>query len=170
MGKTNPLYKICEDDCKILMLGCPLSSCTAFHIAEFLAEVPYLKVHCDPSWGREADFLDEAGVRAPYYFHTVPGCSHGFVKAEPELIRKKIMRQVSLNKENTLILQGKKTIEILSALLCKTPFFFKEKDRKNCKHCVETFLLDLPRAGGIPAAHRQQTEHRMPADLPATFQ
>jgi aminoglycoside 3-N-acetyltransferase len=168
MGKTSPLYKICQDGGAIMMAGCSLSSCTAFHVAEFLAEAPYLAVHCDPSWGREAGFLDEDGVRATYYFHTVPGCSHGFVKAEPELIGKKIVKQVSLNKENTLILQGKKTIEILSALLRKTPFFFKEKDRKNCKHCVETFLLDLPRAGGSSAVHRQQTEHRMSAGLPAT--
>ncbi len=141
MGKTSPLHKIFQEDCKILMVGCSLTSCTAFHVAEFLAEVPYLTVHYDPSWGREADFLDELGVRTTYHFHTVPGCSHGFVKAGPELLGRKIMEQASLRGENTLMLRGKDAIETVAARLRKAPFFFKDRDKK-CRHCAGTFLLN----------------------------
>ncbi len=142
MGKTSPLYKLCADGGDIMMMGCLLSSCAAFHVAEFLAGVPYLKRHYDPSWGFDADYLDPDGTVKTYHFETVPGCSHDFNKAGPELLKQNAMKAVSLNSEKSMLLYGNKSLQVVVDLLKKDPLFFKDKDNRNCPQCTQVFGLE----------------------------
>ncbi len=139
MGKTSPLYRLCADGGDIMMMGCPLSSCAAFHVAEFLAGVPYLKMHYDPSWGFEADYLDQDGSIKTYHFETVPGCSHEFNKAGAELLKRDAMKEVSLNSEKSLFLYGSKSLQVVVDLLKKDPLFFKNRDDRSCPQCAQVF-------------------------------
>jgi aminoglycoside 3-N-acetyltransferase len=139
MGKTGPLYKFAKTGGRILMLGCNLNSCTMIHTAEFLADVPYLGIHYDPSWGYDADYIDENGKQARYHYNTIPGCSHSFERCAPMLLADRAAEMVSLGTEESYLIRTDKMMKVLGRTLAKNPYYFLDEDREFCYHCLEAF-------------------------------
>jgi aminoglycoside 3-N-acetyltransferase len=147
MGRTGPLYRFAKAGGRILMLGCNLNSCTMIHTAEFLADVPYLKIHYDTSWGYGADYIDENGKQARYHYNTIPGCSHKFERCAPMLIADKAAEMVSLGTEESYLIKANKMMKLTEGALAKDPYYFLDEKKKLCYHCSEAFRQRARTAG-----------------------
>src|SRR5690606_20533778 len=52
LGPASPMHRAAEAGAKILMIGCPITTCSAIHIAEAILPVPYLGKVGYPGYGR----------------------------------------------------------------------------------------------------------------------
>lgn len=140
-GKGSPFEKFSQTDGSILMMGCTISALTMMHVAESLAEVPYLKEHFDPTWGYEAEYIDEEDGKVKVYkYNTIPGCSAGFVNAVPWLKEAGFYKELSLNKEISCLMNAKGLIEVVVAKLKQNPYALLTADEdhiRNCHHCKQ---------------------------------
>ena len=119
------------------MIGCDLSACTMIHEVEWEAQVPYLDIHYKKEWGRKALFYNQEGELQEYKFKRIPGCSHGFVKAEPLLIKAGCLQKISINHEQSRLIDANCLLNLLVPYLKKYPYFFVDRNRTDCYHCRE---------------------------------
>ncbi len=140
-GAGSPLEKFSQMESTILLMGCSIQSATIMHVAEWLAEVPYLKEHYDPTWGYEAEYIDEEdGKIKPYSYKTVPGCSAGFVNAIPWLKEAGFFKELSLNKELSFLIDAKGLVRVVTEKLKQSPYALLTTDEehiKTCYHCKQ---------------------------------
>ena len=139
VGTDSPLERFSRTDGKILMLGCTLKACTMGHVAEWQAQVPYLAEHYDPTWGFEAEYIDEIdGKVKTYIFKTVPGCSVGFDNAVPWLKEAGFLKEISLNKEVSYLIDAAGFMKVVTEKLKQNPGALLVQDEEHiskCHHC-----------------------------------
>ncbi|MFH1074873.1 MAG: AAC(3) family N-acetyltransferase [Candidatus Firestonebacteria bacterium] len=139
MGTNSPLERFSRTDGKILMMGCKLSSCTMGHVAEWQAKVPYLAEHYDPTWGYEAEYIDEVDGKVKIYsYKTVPGCSFGFENAVPWLKETGFLKEISLNKEVSYLIDAAGFMKVVTEKLIQNPAALLINDEAHiakCHHC-----------------------------------
>ncbi len=140
-GAGTPLEKFSRTDGLILMMGCGIGSATILHVAEFMAEVPYLKVHYNPAWGYEAEYIDEEdGKVKTYKYNTVPGCSAGFQNAIPWLKEAGFYRELSLNKESSCLMNAGGLMKVAVEKLKQEPYALLTTDETHisgCNYCKQ---------------------------------
>ncbi|MBN2311355.1 MAG: AAC(3) family N-acetyltransferase, partial [Candidatus Hydrogenedentes bacterium] len=90
VGVGSPLDKHYLANDKVLLIGCGFESCTALHLAETYAQVPYLGRFPNPddsiALTRTSGTVREIPIRER------PGCSTGFPKFEPRLRAEDLIR------------------------------------------------------------------------------
>jgi aminoglycoside 3-N-acetyltransferase len=139
LGEGTPFYRFARTGGKILMIGCDLEACTLVHEAEWEAQVPYLDIKYDPEWGREAFYYDDKGEIIKVYYKNIPGCSHGFVKCQPELIDAGCLIKISLNKEISYLANSGCLMNYLLNGLSEDPYLLLNSDSADCYQCTKAF-------------------------------
>lgn len=79
-GAGSPYHRLCEKGGRALMLGCGLDRCTALHVAEYLADCPYLRTA-----GLRVLAADGKGGKAFVRLERYAEESSGFIKLEKPL-------------------------------------------------------------------------------------
>ena len=83
IGKDTPIHKMIKQSAKILLLGVDHISNSAIHLAQNLANVPYLERY------RTVNVLNNKGIITEFRIRRA-GCSKGFNKIIPILNKKNI--------------------------------------------------------------------------------
>ena len=138
-GEGTPYYRFARAGGKILMIGCDLEACTMVHEAEWEAQVPYLDIHFDAEWGREALYYDDNGELVRVDYKHIPGCSHGFVICQPGLIDAGCLNKISLNKETSYLADAACLLNYLVKKLREDPYKLLVRENSDCYQCMEAF-------------------------------
>ncbi|MCH2176705.1 MAG: DUF4910 domain-containing protein [Lentisphaeria bacterium] len=77
LGINSPLHKALNYQAKILFAGVNITSCSLLHVAEVVAELPYLDISY-PQFSNSYDYVDSNGKEWRYNPNQVPGDSTGF--------------------------------------------------------------------------------------------
>jgi len=153
IGTDSPIERFSRTDGKILMMGCKLNSCTMGHAAEWQAKVPYLSEHFDPIWGFTAEYIDENDGKVKVYtFKTVPGCSFGFENAVPWLKEAGFLKEISLNKEISYLIDAAGFLKVVTEKLIQNPgaLLIQDEDHiSKCYHCKQVRKL---MQGAVPSS------------------
>lgn len=130
-----PLHKFAEAGGKILLLGVGHNRSSLIHVAEFLADLPYLNIMFDDSLGSTYKIENDDGDIS--YFpveNKLAGCSEGFYKADGILRDKNIIRDGRIGNAESMLL---KAIDVLNAVVpvLKSDPGLLFCDDPNCKSC-----------------------------------
>ncbi len=137
LSAGSPLHRAAEAGAKILMLGCPITSCSAVHIAEAILHVPYLgKVWYD-GYGQTLHLRRPDGTLQPIPPIDPPTCSDGFAVVERELDRRGQIERVRVAQATCLLFRAADVIDAAVQLL---------------KHDAAALLCDHPRCPVCPRA------------------
>lgn len=143
-GEGSPFFKFSQTDGKILMLGCTLRACTMGHVAEWVAKVPHLGVPYSAAFTPTAEYIDDDGKVKTYVYKTYPGCSKMFDKAIPWLKEAGFLKEISLNKETSLLVDAAGFVKIVSDKLKEDSAALltdSEEHFAKCSHCREVRRL-----------------------------
>jgi aminoglycoside 3-N-acetyltransferase len=98
-GVRSPLHKLYELRGYVLMIGIGLVSCSALHLAEFMADLPYLYENNHKAFIRNKDGSSEF-VRIKKY----PVTSEFFHKFEPIFKKQGILKEVLFKRKTRIML------------------------------------------------------------------
>jgi len=120
-GLNSPVGKLYQDDGLVLLMGVGMESCTAIHLAEYIADVPYLyesnpKI-LSPGKNKENEF-----VRLNRY----PGSSKHFNKIMPFLNKKLLVSQVKYKFGTITLFKIKPVVDFIVGELKKDSKYLLE--------------------------------------------
>ena len=129
LGCNSPFDKFYQHGGKILLLGTRQDSNSILHLCEVLVELPYLEVAFTPGQNFEiAAMKNEKGESVEFRLYQVPGCSRGFTQCEPYLREEGALKDVTICKSRSQLLDVKALVETMvrklheepGLLLCRT--------------------------------------------------
>jgi len=129
IGRETPIHRMIESGAKILLLGVDQTSNSSLHLAQDLAQAPYLNRY------RMTEVIEADGSRRPFRMRRA-GCSLGFEKIQPIIDRSGIENRVMIGSALVRILPGIQFIDLSVALLREDPGFLL-CDRQECSSCAE---------------------------------
>ena len=115
-GPNSPCGVLYDRKGSVLLLGVSLASCTALHLAEFLADVPHL-YQSSPSVLK----VDEAGFKGFFRMKRYPGSSQNFVNLLEEAKREKIIYEVEFGSATLLFFRIRPIVDLLVGKLQEDP-------------------------------------------------
>ncbi len=132
-GYGSPMDKLRRLGAKVLLIGCGLESCTLLHLAEVMAEVPYLYL---PPHGLEPVGLSRVGGRV----HEVPIrisplCSREFPRMEPILRASGALKVGSFGRAQVLHGSMEEVLAAATAAFRAKPFDYLCPT--NCPKCAD---------------------------------
>lgn len=118
-----PLHRAAEDRALVLMVGCDFTSLSLLHVAEAVAEVPYLGVFCwwHAGWKPDALRRRRGGATERVRYPSVPGCSGSFGALQVDAERKGIVRRASLGNAEVLVFRADEVLELAVSRLRRNP-------------------------------------------------
>ncbi|HEY3321024.1 MAG TPA: AAC(3) family N-acetyltransferase [Planctomycetota bacterium] len=128
-GATNAQSATRNPQCRILMVGCDLTSCSLVHVAEAIVRVPYLGRVIFTGYDRTLTLVDAQGNVREVPPKDVPGDSAGFTVVQQELERRGQLQHVELGAAACLLANAADclaaAVDLLrsdaAALLCHNP-------------------------------------------------
>lgn len=129
LGRNSPFEKFYRHGGKILLLGTRQDTNSILHLCEVLAELAYLEVAFTPGQNFEiAAMKNEKGEIVEFRLYQVPGCSRGFTQCEPYLRAEGVLKDVTICKSQSQLLDVKALVETMvrklheepDLLLCRT--------------------------------------------------
>ena len=148
LGEDSPLYRVFRSGGRILLLGVDHTVNTMLHLAESLAEMPYVRLPYDCSWGPDTwEKLPDGDI----LYHTqreFPGCSEGFGCMEPIFDQNGILQRGQVGNAEAQLLEAGPMVELTVAALRKKPrlFLCGEEDCPCCP-ARKKYLDGLEQAG-----------------------
>ncbi|HML48457.1 MAG TPA: AAC(3) family N-acetyltransferase [Clostridia bacterium] len=123
LGYDSPLHRLYREGGRVLLLGVTYRACTALHLAESLAAMPYVKLPYDASWGPEVFDLRPDGSVAAYAQSEFPGCSSAFDRIAPHLPGHAV-RLGRVGGADAILADIRPLVETATAILHAKPDFF----------------------------------------------
>ncbi len=129
LGCKSPFEKFYRSGGKILLLGTRQDTNSILHLCEVLAKLPYLEVAFTPGQNFEiAVMKNEKGGIVEFRLYQVPGCSRGFTQCEPYLRAEEVLKDVTICRSRSQLLDVKALVETMvrklqeepDLLLCRT--------------------------------------------------
>jgi aminoglycoside 3-N-acetyltransferase len=123
-GVTSPYFRLAVAGGYFVMIGCDLSTCTACHTLEELANVDY-HLQRRVAYG---SCIDEHGARieTPCLLHSYEGPERNFPALEPILLEKGLMRKGAIGKAEIRIIDAMGLIETGLDRLRFDPWFLTQ--------------------------------------------
>lgn len=124
LGKGSPMDQMQEKGCDVLMAGVGFSTLSLIHVAEALANVPYLEAFCweHQGWRPEGMVQGEDGTTKLVPLRQVPGCSQGFPALYPVCLSQGLLRQTSAGPCLITCVRGQDVVESAMAMLAEDAF------------------------------------------------
>jgi len=151
LGLGSPFHRASEAGASVLMVGCPITTCSLVHVAEAMVRPPYFGEVVYPGYDRILTVVDRDGVRHEVTPFDVPTDSQGFPVVQHELERRGVLHECRLGKAMTMRFVGRDCLDATEDLLRADPAALL-CDRVGCEVC--------PRAREIIAVHRTSSEER----------
>ncbi|MCP4639712.1 MAG: AAC(3) family N-acetyltransferase [bacterium] len=148
VGIGSTLDKLYHRGATVLMVGCGLQGCTALHLAETRARVPYLGMFPGEDTHVTLSYADPAagpgGRTIEHRVHERPGCSHGFPTLEPALRAAGAIRDGRLAEASVAVCEMKRLVDAAVVLLKEDPFrtLCRDPECRRCPFVREHFGLD----------------------------
>lgn len=129
IGRGTPIHRIIEEGAKILLIGVDQTANSTLHLAQDLAQVPYLNRY------RMTEIVEADGKLRLFRIRRA-GCSLGFNKIQLTIDKAKIEKRIMIGKSMVRVLLGASLLKLAIDL-------FKEEpgsllcDQKECPSCEE---------------------------------
>jgi aminoglycoside 3-N-acetyltransferase len=129
VGVGSPLDLLRRQNATVMLVGCGFESCTILHLAETLAQVPYLGQcpDADSLMGLTHTVTGVIETR----FHERPGCSKGFPKMEPLLRAAGAVAYHALGMAPARVCRMQPLVDAAVAAFRENPFGYL----CDCEHC-----------------------------------
>lgn len=129
LGLNSPLFKLKEDNGKILMIGCGINHNTLLHGLEVYLKPPYaLSVdYTDPKYHREYSCIDENGKISRKEFFHVFLHEHGFVSDFNKLREICPIEKGNILKAESFVMNAREVWDTGLNKMKEDPFFFVRK-------------------------------------------
>ncbi len=126
VGADSPLHRAAQWGGTILQFGVTHTTNTTIHLAESLAEVPYLRIPFRAGWGVEALVRRRDGRTevVPPVNGECPGASSEFDRLAPLLDGRKLTRRTTIGKALTAATPMAELVEVAVHELRRNPRFF----------------------------------------------
>ena len=128
-SKDSPVGRLVSQEGYILLIGVRQNNNSAIHLAEELAEVPYI-------YETEAPVLDDDGNVSYVHITRAPGHSNGFLKIEPILERSGIIKETTIGEARVQLMKGRDVVNLACRELKRYPAAFL-CDNPDCLSCSE---------------------------------
>ncbi len=132
LGKGSPLDRFRELDGKILLIGVGQNRNSTVHLAESLAEVPYLNVPFSETLDYDTAWSVTARSTAPEYhaIFEMPGSSEGFSVLDELLIQMGVVTSVTIGNASCQIMESQKLCDTVVRLLKEDPALLLRPEEK----------------------------------------
>jgi aminoglycoside N3'-acetyltransferase len=122
LSKDSPFHRAARCGAKILMIGCPMTTCSAVHIAESIERVPYLGRVWYEGYDRTLT-VDPGAGQAPFDVAAKdpPTCSIAFGRVEERMRSNSKIREVSFGSARCHLFRGIDAIDAARELLRANP-------------------------------------------------
>jgi len=134
VGYESPLHRIYRENGKVLLLGVTHSANTMLHLAEYLAGVPYIKLHYNAKWGSTTHYLDENGMVQTAEVTEFTGCSSGFPLIEGIMKRAGYLQYGKIGKATCQLMSARALVGEAVTIMHEQPSFFM-CHRDHCPCC-----------------------------------
>lgn len=146
IGAGSPFDRLRERNGAVLMLGCSLNSCSIFHLYEVLAGLPYIDTAFREDYPYELADIGRNGKRiVGLQLYEVPGCSNGFVAAEPLLEKSGVLRRGRIRNAECLLFPSRDAGDVLIPELRRRPDLLL---------CTRSECLICPRRRAVASERR----------------
>lgn len=143
LGVDSPFHRLARRGGLVLLVGCDSRSSSIIHVAEAIAQVPYLDVFY-PGYDIPMTVVYPDGRERLVEPRENPGDSSAFLVVEEEMRRQGLIREGLVGQARTLVMNGMDIIEAALALLRKDPASLLCQ-KPNCPVCPKS--RELARRG-----------------------
>lgn len=146
LGRNSPFHRLAEWEGYVMLLGCNHNSNSLIHVAESLAEIPYIYV---PELAGSDGFCkvrQEDGRVKKVQLTEFTGCSKGFSRAETPLRAAGVIRDGKIGQAAVQLMRASEVLGVLTPLLRADPSLLF-CDKPTCSFCVPR-RESLKMAGG----------------------
>ena len=142
VGRDSPLHRAALWGGAILQLGVRHSSNTTLHLAEALAEAPYLHIPQHEAWGHRVlvRLADGSAAAVDLVGRERPACSAAFVAIAPLLERQCLTRHARIGQCDASLTPAWPMVETAVEALRRDPTFFLCTN-EICEHCTRARQL-----------------------------
>ena len=155
LGIGSPLDKLSKRGGYIFLLGVGQEVNSIIHLAEFLADVPYLYTCERPDFPHTAR-LKWDGYEKEITLAPSPGCSEGFEKIEPVLRNRGIIKDGKIGKARCQLMKARDIVDVSVELLTKNPEALLCDDGA-CYSCREKMKSIYKSAGYAANSHARES-------------
>ncbi|MFH1613420.1 MAG: AAC(3) family N-acetyltransferase [bacterium] len=133
IGIDSPLHKAAKKGALVLFLGTSFASCSLGHVAEVIAQAPYIDI---PVYGAEdCEIIDDQGnKKIIHYTKEIPGDGSGFRKLKPILEEKGLLKKEFIGNAESMLIKGMDIINVAVEMIKKEPFSLL-CNKENCEPC-----------------------------------
>jgi len=145
LGTGSPFHRAAERGAKVCMVGCGFASLSLLHVAEHLAQVPYLGIFCGAHAGRRSTALVRGcnGEPRAVSYPTTPGCSRSFGVAEDLAHRRGLLRRGRLGGASVLLFDAGQLLGMAVKRLRRRPDWLL-CPAGSCRACDERRVMVTP--------------------------
>lgn len=136
LGIDSPLHKAAKLGAKILHLGTNFSSCSLIHVAEVIAEVPFLHIGY-PGYEGDADYIDSTGTQRSFTSKQQPADSQGFKKLMNIEEVKNIITECNIADASSILIDAKELLDQAVKFIKNNPFDILCENPK-CPVCTKS--------------------------------
>jgi aminoglycoside N3'-acetyltransferase len=148
IGPGSPFDRFRERNGTVLMIGCDLDSCSILHLYEVLAGLPYIDIAFREGYAHELANIGRNGKKVVgLQLYEIPGCSVGFVNAEPVLEKSGVLRHGRIRNARSLLFRSRDAGEVLIAELRRRPDLLL-CTRTECSICPRRRAVVRARSSG----------------------
>jgi aminoglycoside 3-N-acetyltransferase len=142
LGADSPFHRLARMGGLVVLLGCDSRSSSIIHVAEAIAQVPYLEVFY-PGYDITMTVVYPDGRERLVEPRENPGDSSAFLVVEEEMRRRGLIHDGLVGQARTMVMKGMDIIETALALLRKDPASLLCQ-RPDCRVCPRSRELARP--------------------------
>ena len=135
LGRHSPFHRLAEWGGFVMLLGCSHNSNSLIHVAESLAELPYIYVPALAGSGGFCEVRQKDGRVKKIQLTEFTGCSKGFFKAETPLRAAGVIRDAKIGQATVQLMRASEVLGVLTPLLRADPCLLF-CDKPTCSFCV----------------------------------
>jgi aminoglycoside 3-N-acetyltransferase len=123
LGAETPFHRAAQRGARVLMIGCDFTSLSLVHVAEALADAPYLPIFCwfHKGWKPTALVRQNNGPAAVVDCGHAPGCSQRFDRLQRLAEREGLVRRVRFGEASSLLFSAAKLLDRAVVALRRRP-------------------------------------------------
>lgn len=135
LGRQSPFHRLAEWGGSVMLLGCDHTSNSLIHVAESLAEIPYIYTPSPSAPDGFHQIRQRDGRIKKIQLTEFTGCSKGFFRAELPLRTAGVIRDGRIGQAAVQVMKASDVLTVLPPLLRADPCLLL-CDRPGCGHCV----------------------------------